>query len=538
MSKIILALLSLTLIITGCSKENSLSDSHKTLRVDIGGEPSSIDPALVEEATAFRVVNDLFAGIIDYTQSNNPIPGMASNFELSPDGKTYTFHLRHGLNFSDGSPIKASDFVYSWQRLVNPKTSSSYSFILEDIVNAKEIIAGKMNPNKLGVAAPDDYTVVVNLTNPSTNFLDKLTVPGTYVVPRKAIEKYGAQWTKPEHIITSGAYVLKEHIVNGYLLADKNPHYYAADAVTIPQVKYFPIRDTNVSIDTYKAGQLDTTWQSVPVNQYLALKAQYPQDLHTTLSERLRYISFNLKQAKYANNLKLRQALSLAVDRQVLVKQSLQAGETALYSAVTPTIENGAFANSRYDWSNWARDAQIKLAKQLYHDAGYGASKPLELTLLYTSKDVDKKVALTVASMWHEVLGVNVKLANQEYRMFLQSVYKGDFDIALTQFGADFNSVATYLPIYSCGNVYNYAHYCNNNYDELLKQAAGTSDVTAKRDSYQQAIMTLLKDYPIIPLYEPTRQRLVSSRVHNYDIEHNYLDNVQSKWMIIRDNDK
>lgn len=519
-----------TALLGACSNHNQTRQKN-TLRVDIGGEPSSLDPALAQEGTSFRVINDLFAGLLDFNQKDQPTPGMAASFDISPDGKTYTFHLRQDLKFSDGSPIHADDFVYSWRRLLDPKTSSAYNFILNEVKNADAIMQGKLPINQLGISAPDNYTVVVQLIHPSPDFLARITLPAAFVVPQTVIKKFGNQWIDAAHMVTSGAYTLKEHIINGDILAVKNPYFYAANKVKIDQVKYFPFQDPSVSIANYKSGTLDTTWQTVPVDQFAKLKMEYPTQLHISPWERIEFLSYNFKLPKYANNLKLRKALSLAIDRKVITDNALKAGQTPLYSIVTPTIENSKYANIKYNWSNWPRSEQIVLAKKLYKEAGYSIKHPLEVTLSYRNNDLTKKIALSVAAMWTEVLGVKVKLVNQEYRIFLQSLFNGDFDIAWSTWGADFNSVTTYTPIYTCGNTYNYAHYCNSEYDNLIKQAAQTADSKEQTVLYQKALELLLNQYSTIPLLEPSHQRLVNPRVDGYDMKENYLDNVQSKWM-------
>ena len=229
--KIIIITISIALGITACSNKKedanlNLKHPMDTLRIDVGSEAPTLDPTISEDSSSTRIMYDLFAGLLDFDQHNNPIPGMASSWDVSTDGKTYTFHLRKNLKFSDGSPITAHDFVYSWRRLVNPKTASNYNILMTNVINGNNIIKGKSPASSLGVFAPDDYTFVVQLVHPDASFLKAILLPNTYVVPQKIIEKYGRAWTEPANIVTSGAYELKEHIVNGYILATRNPHFY------------------------------------------------------------------------------------------------------------------------------------------------------------------------------------------------------------------------------------------------------------------------------------------------------------------------
>lgn len=526
-------MIGLCLLLIACGN-SSIYDSQanlkNTLRVDIGMEPPTLDPALAEDLYAFRVINDLFAGLVDWDQSNRPIPGMASSWTISPDGKSYTFHLRNDLKFSDGVPITANDFIYSWQRLVDNKTASPYNFLLKNVVNANAIISGKLDKTQLGVKAIDDYTLEVQLEYPNNAFLSYLTVPDTFVVPRHVIDKYGKDWTSPKHIVTSGAYLLTEHVLNGHLRAIKNHNFYAAKQVKIDNIEYFPYMDINVSLANFKTGTLDTTWQNVPVDKYHRLKQDYPHELHTVQWERIEYLVFNMQLAKYANNLKLRQALSLAVDRNALVNEVLKSGQSPLYSVVSPTIENGTYRDIKYTWSNLSNQNRLKKARQLYKEAGFSDKNPLKLSLSYRNNDLYKKVSLSLAAMWSNSLGVKTTVNAMEWKSLIQALHRGDYDIAFAGWGADYNSVSTYTPLYLCSSPNNYSHYCNNSYDQLIITTDNILDAQSQKAGYQQALSLILNSYSTIPLYQPAHQRLVRVRVHNYQINNNYLDNVQSKW--------
>lgn len=520
--------------LAACSPKNneqsSTASQSDTLRVDIGSEIPTFDPVMAEDGYTYRVMNDLFAGLVDFDQKNRPIPGMAT-WDISKDGLVYTFHLRDGLKFSDGSPIKASDFVFSWQRLVNPKTGSSYAFLLKDIVNAEDIFSGKKTATSLGVSAPDDKTFIVKLAHPTNAFLNYITTPNVFVVSEKVVKQYGESWTSPSHIVTSGAYILKEHVVNGYVLVNKNPNYYQESMVHIANVRYSPFVDTNAAVANYKTGALDTTWQNVPADQYQAIKKEYPNELHSFKWERMEFLNLNMTSDKYAKNPQLRQALAMAIDRDTLSKIILAAGQTPLYGVVTPTIENGKYADIQYPWVNLPREEQIAKAKQLYKEAGYSAANPLKITLKYQTNDLSKKVMIAVMSMWQNILGVKVELVNEERKVLSQDWRNANYDISQGTWGADYNSVTTYTPQYVCKNGNNRSHYCNPAYDKLITQAEATVDPVEQEKLYKQALWIVMNDYPIIPLYQPVHQRLISPRISGYDADDNYLDNVQTKWM-------
>ena len=504
--------LCLALSMTACSKKdsNATTDSNTTansnlpedtLRVDVGGEAPSIDPSISEDNVSARVIYDLFSGLVDFDQTNKSIPGMASSWDISPDGKTYIFHLRDGLKFSDGTPITASDFVYSWQRLTNPKTGSPYNWLFDTVVNAKDIIAGKLPVTKLGVEAVNPTTLKVQLAVADPAFIAKCAFPNSFVIPKHVIEKYGNKWTNPQNIVTSGAYVLKEHVINGYMLAEKNPNYYDAKDVAIKKIKYFPYVDTNASLSSYKTDSIDMTSYNVPVDQYKELKKEYPQQLHTIQWDSLGYYAINMKLPEFRDNKKLRQALSMAIDRNVIANDVMAGGQAPLYSIATPTIEQGKYASVKYDWASWSRDQQIAEAKKLYKEAGYGPNNPLKVTVSYNTNDINKKVALAVTNMWSQVLGVKASAQNQEWKTFLQARHKGDYQIARDGWGADYDSVTSYTSLSLCNSGQNDSHYCNPEYDKLIKAASNTTDATKQQDLYTKALNIALNDYAMIPIF-------------------------------------
>lgn len=528
----LLIIVMLALGIGSCTRSSTLANRKGMVRIDILSEVPYLDPALSMDSSSTRVAYDLFSGLVDFDQQNRVIPGMAESWEISADGKTYTFHLRHSLKFSDGSPITAQDFVYSWRRLVDPQTASTYNYILDDVINAKAIGSKQAKADSLGVSAPNKTTFVVKLYRANPIFIRILTLPNVAVVPKKVIEKYGPAWIEPNHIVTSGAYILKEHVINGYMLAVKNPYYYDQANVHIQQVKYLPYGSINAAVPSYKSGGLDVIFQNVPVDQYRGLKLRYPKEVHTVLQEALYYYDFNMKNPELANNLKLRKALSMAIDRKVLTEHVLMQGQLPLYSVVTLTVESGAYANLKYEWESWPRDQQISEARRLYKEAGYGPERPFKVAISYNTDTMHKKAALAVASMWGDVLGVQTSSNNQEWKTFLLARIKGDYQIARDGWIADYDSVTSYTPLYTCHNDQNNSHYCNSKVDDLVKQAENTLDPKQQVKLYSQALRLVMDDYPVIPMFQYTYTEMYNPEyIKGYDITHNYFEHEQTKWM-------
>ncbi|HRG63394.1 MAG TPA: peptide ABC transporter substrate-binding protein [Burkholderiales bacterium] len=540
MAKQLLPLIICGLLISACSKEKSNlanTDSNtntpirNTINISIGGEPPTLDPDLSGDSISARVAHDFFEGLVSFNQKGDPIPGLAESWEISSDQKTYTFHLRKGIKFSDGTPITATDFVKSWQRFGDPKTGSPQNNMLEIVVNGAQIAKGQLPPSSLGISAPNQDTVVVKLTRPSESFLYLIGgSPGFQVVPTKVIAAKGTAWTEPQNIVTSGAYKMTEHVVNGYITAEKNPFYYAESTVKIPQVKYLAIADPNAEFNQYQANNVDIT-NSIPTDRYKEIKAAYPKELYTVQQDAIYFYDFNMMRPELKNNLKLRQALTMAVDRKILTQDILGQGQTELYSYVAPTVSNGKYANVKYEWANWTREKQISEAKNLYAEAGYGADHPLTLEISYNTLDSHKKIAVAIASMWKETLGVNVIAANMEWKTFILARQKGNYQVARDGWVAGKNITDYTDFMFLCDAPQNNTHYCNPAYDELIRDANYTLDPVQKQKIYSQAIMLSMDDYPIIPLYQYTYSRLIKPYVKGYDPRDNHGDDVMTKWM-------
>lgn len=530
---LLFGLISLGLMVA-CSQKpaTDLSNKDKNLiTVDNGDDAPTIDPTISQDTTSSRVLYDLFEGLTSFDQSQKTIPGLAEKWEVSPDGKTYTFHLRSGIKFSDGNPITAEDVVFSWQRLVDPKMASPYSILANNLVNANKIIAGKLPLDQLGVKALDAQTIQINLINPDSSFLQICAMPNVAIMSKANVTKFGQAWTNHKNIVTSGAYTLSEWVVQGHMLLTKNPNYYDAKSVAIEKVNILPIVDTNSALNRYKTGEIDITHWS-PVDQYKQLKLDYPTQFHTVTQEGLSYYDLNMTLAKFKNNPQLRQALSMAVDRQAIVKDVLGQGQIPAYSYATSTVENGKFAGLNYEWASWSRDKQIATAQELFKAAGYGPNNPLKLMINYNTNDGNKKLALAVGSMWQQVFGTGIQVtqANQEWKTFLKARNKADYDVGRDAWIADYNSVDSYTNLYQCGNLQNNAKSCNPEYDKLIAQAQASQDPEQRVKLIRQALQLVQNDYAIIPLYQYTYTRLVSPRVKGYDIDANHLDHVMSKW--------
>ncbi len=536
--RLILIWMAIATLLIACSPTENAPSSVKNsqtkeiINVDLGADIATLDPQLTEDTQSVRVANDLFEGLTSFDQSNQAVPGLAESWQISGDGKTYTFYLRPGIKFSNGSPIRTDDILFTFQRLAAPATASPYSFLLSNLVNGQDIIAGKLVPERLGITALNPTTIQIRLVHPDPSFLSICNQAQLGIVSKATLKKHANAWTNEKNLVSSGAYQLKTRIVNGYILIEKNPYYYAESSVNIPKVKFFPIVDGNSSLNQYKAGNLDITY-TLPIDQYKEIKQQMPEQEHTVTWETIEYLDFNMNSPKFKNNLKLRQALSIAIDRNTIVKQVMGQGQTILFSYATPTVEGGKFADLVYPWASWPRERQIAYAKQLFSEAGYNSQHPLSITISYNTNDGHKKKALAISAMWQQVFGsssIQVTSNNQEWKTFLQSRHNGDYDVARDGWVADYDSVDSYTALYQCGNPQNNAKACTPRYNQLLEQAQTSSEPETRIKLLHQALQLAMDNYAIIPLYQSTYFRLVNPQIKNYFIERNHLDHVMSKW--------
>ncbi len=383
--------------------------------------------------------------------------------------------------------------------------------------------------------AKDPYTVVIHLAYPDPNFLNYLTMGTVGVVCSSVIDRYKSRWTEREHIVTSGAYVLSERVANSYTLLKKNPYFYANDNVHIPLVKFFPYTNSNTGLNNYKTGNIDLIYQSVPIDQYSSIKQQFPDELHTVLQEGMYYYDINQKLPQLVHNLKLRQALALAIDRKTLVTSVLGSEQTELYANVTSTIEDGAYKDIQYDFADKEQKERIAQAKKLYAEAGYSTSKPLHISLKYDDNDMHRKLAVAIAAMWNSNLGVKTDLQHQGLKIFYRNRHQGNYEISQDRWIADYNSVTSYTELFRCNGVQNNSQYCNTAYDSLIEQANNTQDKKQKQALYKQAILLAMQDYPVIPLFQPTYSKLIKPYVKNLKVETNHFNVEQSKWIKFSD---
>jgi len=414
-------------------------------------------------------------------------PGVATGFTASDDGLVYTFTLRDNAKWSNGDPVVAGDFEYAWKRAASPELASPYSWFIElmALENASEVIAGDMDPSELGVTAIDDLTLEVRITKPLPYFAQMTTHFTTFPVHKATVDAHGNEWTKPGNMVSNGAYVLSEHVPQEKLVRVRNDQYWDNDNTIIETVTSLVINDESVALTRYLAGELDRT--DVPAGQFPRLSEEYPDQAVSVPLACSYYYTVNMTDTgnPALQDKGVRQALSLAVDREIIAEAVLAGGQKPAYT-----------------FTHWAT-------------AGFE-------TLIYNTSDSHKSVAIAISQMWKQTLGVETELANEEWQVFLETRGNQDYEIARAGWCADYNEASTFLDLMQSSSGYNDAKYVNARVDELL-EAAKTSENT--EPLYTEVEQIISDDVPIIPIYH-----YASVKMFAEDLEGWPFDNFQQNW--------
>jgi oligopeptide transport system substrate-binding protein len=495
----------------------------------IKDEPASLDPVKAVGLPEIQVIRDLFEGLVNQNEKGQLEPGVATKWQ-SNDNRTWTFTLRDNARWSDGTPVTAQDFVYSWQRLVDPKNTSPFAWFaaLAGINNAQAIIDGKMPADKLGVTAVDARTLRIQLDKPVPYFPNLTANFSFYPVPKAVVEKFGNDWTKPGNLVGNGAYALKDRIVNEKLVAVQNPHYWDNSKTVITQVTFIPINQESSATKRYLAGDIDIT-ESFPKNLYQKLLKDIPGQVYTPPQLGTYYYAFNTQKGPTADQ-RVRLALSMTIDRHIMAEKVLGTGEKPAWR-FTPDVTAG-FKPETSPFEQMSQEEANAQAKTLLQAAGYGPTNPLKLTLLYNTSENHQKIAIAVASMWKKNLGVDVKLQNQEWKTYIDSRNTGNFDVIRASWVGDYNEPSTFLSLLTSSHSGNISRFNSPEYDKILQQASQETTDEGRNKDYNQAEKIIQEKAPIAPIYQYTNGRLIKPWLKGYPIN-NPEDVAYSRTMYI-----
>ncbi len=478
-------------------------------------ESPSIDPQKVEDVDGSKIARDLFEGLLNQDSEGELTPGVATEWSVSDDRTTWTFNLRDDARWSNGEPVTAQDFVYAWQRAVDPATASEYAWYMElmSLENAGEIIAGNMDPSELGVRAIDDHTLEVSLTQPLPYFDQMVTHTTAFPAPQAVIEEHGSEWTRPGNMASNGAYVLTEYVPGERLEMEKNPEYWDAENVFIDHVTRLVINDENQALTRYLSDEVD--WTQIPAGQYPRLSEEHPEAA-TSVPELCSYY-YNINQSESGHEAlkdpRVRKALSLALDRDIIVENITAAGQPPAYT-FTPGA-TAAYTPPEVEAAGMTQAERDEMAKSLMEEAGYGEGD-LTFDLIYNTSEAHQKIALAASQMWKQKLGVETTLANQEWQTYLRARGNQEFDLARAAWCGDYNEASTFVDLFNSQSQYNDGKYANEQVDALLAEAKTSDD---PEQQYQEVERIAAEETAIIPIYWYTNAFMLDPQVKGWPYE-------------------
>ena len=515
----VLWFLSAALAFSGCTKRETPAEAGirtQTLLVGNLAEPRDLDPQVVTAYSDMNILTALFEGLTVLDERTaRPLPGVAARWDISADGLVYTFHLRPDACWSNGDPVTARDFAYSFQRILTPAFAAEYSYMLWPIKNAEAYNAGKLTDfGAVGVTTPDDATLRLTLERP-TPYLLAVAAHNTWMpVHRATIEKFGkmdqrnSAWTRPGNLVSNGPFTLTEWTPNSRIVVAKSPRYWDAAHTHLASVVFFPIESADTEDRDFRAGQLHLTYD-VPVSKAATYRAQSPSPFRNDPLLDLLYINFNTTKPPF-NDPRVRRAFSLAIDREAISRAVFNDIWPAAHS-VTPPDCGGYNARARVT-------ADFAEARRLLEAAGFPGGRslpPLPLQVLNDNRQ--PKLAEALQAMWLRELGAHITIEPSEQKTWLQNQQTMTHTFAVLGWVADFPDPVTFLGIFTTGNGNNWTGWSNPAYDRLIAQAANTADAAARLELFQQAETLLLAESPLAPVVFRTRAYLIHPAVKNWE---------------------
>ena len=461
-------------------------------------EPESLDPSLIQATWEDWIAGDLLVGLMTYAADGKVIPGMATSWSTSADGLVWTFQLRQA-QWSDGKPVTAGDFVFSWQRTLNPKTASPYSYFLYPIKNARAANAGKMPLSAIGVHAIDDHALEITLEHPVPYLLQMLVHNSMYPVPRHVVEAKGKTWARPGNYVSNGAYTLTEWVPNDHVTLVKNPLFYDAANVAVERVVFLPTDDYSAALRRMRAGELDIQ-ESYPAAEVNWIKTNMPELLHPVPQLTTEFISINIKRKPF-DDPRVRAAMNLVINREMIVEKITRGGQPAAYGLVPPGVSNYPGGNS-FAFRAMAYPARLAQAQTLMRQAGYGPDQTIEVTyaLRSTAPGAYRAEAVAIQQAF-ALIHINLSILPFDASIFYDNIQQHDFDLAQAGWGADFDDAATFLELFQTGGGNNWGQYSNPDFDALLIASQNALDIQSRGEKLAAAEALVLKDNAMLPLF-------------------------------------
>lgn len=490
-------------------------------------DPESLDPHKTSTTYEADILRDLFTGLMAQDKDANVIPGAAESYTVSADGKVYTFKLRADGKWSDGSPLTADDFVFSWRRAVNPDTASEYAYLLAPVVNAEDITAKKMKLEDLGVKALDPLTFEVTLKAPTPYFLEMLTHQVTYAVSKANLEAHPTDFSKPGNLVSNGAYTLAEFVPNDHIKLVKNAQFFDAANVQIDTVNYIPNEDRGAAVKRFEAGELDM-YGDLPTEQLADLRAKFGDQIKIGPFLGTYYYAFKMVKKPW-DDVKLRQAISMAIDRDYLAEKVWGNSMIPAYSFVPPGV--AGYTGPTLDYASMSQLDREDAAKKILTELGYSEANPLKIDIRFNTSENHKNVAIAIQSQL-KPLGIEATLTNTDTKTHYGLLEQhGDFDVARGAWIADYKDPENFLALCKTGTGNNYSQYSNPDYDALLAKAAAEADQPARMKLLADAeAIGVKRDLCLMPLLYYSSHNIVSSKLQGWAI--NVMDSHPTRFIV------
>ncbi len=478
----------------------------EVLRRGLGPEPDSLDIHQAQGLSAIQVLRDTHEGLITYDAHGELTGGVAESWEISTDGRVYRFRLRAAARWSNGDPLVANDFVRAWQAALSPATQARTAGLMVAVAKAREVMAGEADPVELGIRAEGPGELTVELEHASPWFLEILAHPVSYPMHAR-----GGVKSSERH--SNGAFRISAHVPHSSITLQADPNYHGASSVRLKELEYLPIEDPGSELSRFRADELDIT-ETIPPGRYDWLRENLPAELRIAPYLGTYWLGVNMRREPLGVSVDLRRALMLAIDRDTLTRIVTGAGETPAWSVVPPGLDDYLpQADGSQRLSQEEREAE---ARALYATSGYGPDRPLRVQLRFNTSAQHRRLAVAVAAMWKQVLGVHAELMHEEWKVFVNNRRQGVLtEIFRGGWIADYADPATFLDLFRAGEELNTTFYANSRFDDLLDQAA-SRDGKQRFELLQQAETLLMRDMPVIPLYYYVSRHLVKTRVNGF----------------------
>ena len=490
------------------------ADVAQEMTFVLSDEPDGIDPTVTNNSFAMYVLCNCFDGLVTYDASGSIVPACAESWDISDDGTVYTFHLREGLKWSDGTPLTANDFVYSIQRVLTPATTAQYYSMMSDYIKgAKEFYEGTGTAEELGAKALDDNTLEITLLQPTSFFIDLVSMWCYFPVQKATIDANGDRWTaSADTYVCNGPFKMEQiNLGEGYVLV-KNENYWDADNVTLEKLTFRFILDSATALTAYESGDVDGI-RSIPSADYARLVASNA-GVNVVPNYGTVYYNINCSKAPYNDPL-VRKALNLAIDRKTIIENVVQIDATPAFSYLAPGYGvNGKDITEGRGTFGLSETADVEAAQAALAEAGYpnGEGFPT-LQLSYYSNDTVKKVVEAMAEMFKTNLNINVEISSNDWAIFYESVQAGDYEVAAMGWSADYLNPMSFLPLFKTGDSTNTAFYSNSKYDDLVNQVMLETDAAAAAELTLKADEVVSEDYACIPLYYKSNNYLMKDYI-------------------------